>query len=204
MVGSLQLFKVHAAVVVGNNIIEQLLIDVSVPDRKSNSGLAEATASSNSVLVLFDISNLLVVHFLGRNVVVDHELNLRHIDTSSDNVGSDKHVDLLVSELLHGIVTLFLSHPAEHDVRRQAILPELLVDDFGEVLGVDEDESLGHCASLEHIHDEFQLLPGLALQVVLLDVLQLFSDLLRFKLDYLGLLHELVDLVVQVLFLEGG
>lgn len=62
---------------------------------------------------------------------------------------------------------------------------------LSELLGVDEDDGLGHRTSREHIHNELRLLFGLTAQLKLTDVVQLQKFL--FHLNLLRLSHNLVN-----------
>jgi len=178
-----------------------LLVHVSIIDRKCNSLLAESACSSDPMQVGLRISANSAVDLLLWHVVVDDELDLWHVDTSGNQVGSDQHIDLLLSELLDGAVSLLFRHLGEHNVGRVPGLSQPSVDLLSEVQAVDEDEGLGHLTALEDVFDEVQLLLWLASHSVLLDMVKL--ELLGFDLDLLCLLDDhgdsLLDLLVDLL-----
>lgn len=108
-----------------------------------------------------------------RNIKVDHNLNLRHINTPSKHISSDDDVDFTLAEFLHHHITLLLAHVTEHDSGFVVVLAEGVLHEFTELLIVDEDDGLCQGASVEDVHDEFDLLFRLASELVLLDVVQL-------------------------------
>jgi len=73
-------------------------------DRSSLS--SESTSSTDSVNVVF---------LLDWQFVVDDKTNLLHIDTSGEQICSDKDTNSTLSELLHHNVSLDLVHLTVHD-----------------------------------------------------------------------------------------
>jgi len=67
---------------------------------------SETTCTTDSVDVVF---------LLERKFVVDDKTDLLNIDTSSEQVGGDKHSDSGASKLLHHDVSLDLVHLSVHD-----------------------------------------------------------------------------------------
>lgn len=102
--------------IVIHNFIQVFLVDITVIDRKGDTWLPEATGSANTMHVGFGICQGLILELGGRHVIVDDQLGFWNVDTTSDHVGCNEHVDLLVLELRHCLVTFLLGHFGEHDV----------------------------------------------------------------------------------------
>jgi hypothetical protein len=105
-----------------------------------------------------------------RDVKVDDNLNLRHINTPRKHIGSDDDIDFTLAEFFHDEVALLLTHVTEHDRGLVVILSEGVLDQFTEVLGINENDCLSQSASVKDIHYEVDLLFGLASVLVLLNV----------------------------------
>lgn len=133
MVGSIKLVHVTAHIIVLDNVIEMLLILWPIIDCKSNSLGSESTRSTNPVKINFWISHGFILKLYYRYIVVDDELRLWYVDTSSDHVCCDQYVDILISELFNGSITLFLGHLGKHNVRFEVIFCEKVVDLLGKV-----------------------------------------------------------------------
>jgi len=93
----------------------------------------ETTGSSDSVDVVL---------LLNGQLVVDDESNLLDVNTSSEQVGGDKHADSSLSELLHHDVSLNLVHLSVHDGDSEFLLSHSLLQFFHSLLSVTVDQSL--------------------------------------------------------------
>lgn len=193
-----------------DDVINEAFVDIPIVDSDSDTLSAEAPGTANPVEEVLMVGDLAfaVRSSLGRHIIVDDELSLWNVHTTGNDVGRDKHVDLLVAEPVHDVVTLLRRHLTEHDVALVAGLVEYGVDLLGEIFRVNEDEGLRHLAYLEHVLDEIKFLPRLAAVFELLDVRKL--EALGLNLDLDGLLDvfgdALLDLLVFVLVRsrEGG
>jgi len=86
-----------------------LLHELSVSGQHKVDGCtlaAETTSTTDSVDVVFALL---------RQLVVDHETHLLHVDTTRKQVGGDEHAHCTGTELAHDYFTLELLHFAMHD-----------------------------------------------------------------------------------------
>src|SRR4051794_25110694 len=80
--------------------------DIILSDEVNGHSLsAETTSTTDSVNVIFSVCG---------KVIVDDERDLLHVDTTSQEVGSDKYTGRAGAEFLHDYVTLSLLHVAVH------------------------------------------------------------------------------------------
>ena len=107
-----------------------------------------------------------------RDVKVDNNLDLWHVDTPSKHICSDDDIDFTFAEFFHDDVALLLTHVAEHDGGLVVILPQGVLDQFTEMLGIYKNDCLCQSASVKNIHYEIDLLFGFASVLVLLNVVQ--------------------------------
>ena len=108
MFGALQVFNHALHCVILDDLIQHLFVHVSVVDCHGDTFLAEPTSSSDPVKISFRVSLDSVEDLMLRDVIINYKFNLWHINTSCDQVGSNKYIDLLISELLHGLIPLFV------------------------------------------------------------------------------------------------
>lgn len=109
MVRPLQLVHPVSHVVELNDLIKPLLVLVSVHDGQGYAVSAEPSGSADSMQVGLHICLLSLIDC--RHIVVDHQLSLRDVDSSGNQVCGDKHLDFLLSELGHDLVSFLLVHP---------------------------------------------------------------------------------------------
>ena len=84
--------------------IEALLVHFSIIESESQSIRSESSSTADSM----QVGVWLRVALSAWHVKVDDQLSLRHINTSGNQISSDKHIDLLLSETLHSVVSLLL------------------------------------------------------------------------------------------------
>lgn len=132
-----------------------------------------------------------VVLLLDGQLVVNHETNLLHIDSSGEKVRGDEHTHGTLSELLHHDVSLDLVHLAVHDVDDEVLLSHVLFELFDPLLGVAVDEGLVDVQVgvevKKHLDLPLFLLHG---DVVLVDTFK--SELLVLDEDLGWLPHEML------------
>jgi len=134
------------------------LVDFSIINRHCNTLYTESSSSTNSMQVCFRIGLGLAIQSLsGWYIIIDNQLCLWDVNTSSDEIGGDEHVNLLVSKLLNSLVTLFFRHFREHDEGVEACLSQHLVHSLSIVFGIDEYECLCRFAYFEYFFQEVQL-----------------------------------------------
>lgn len=97
-----------AHIVVLYDVIKMLLVYLPIINGEGDTLGTEPASSSDPMKVDLWIGYRLVVELYHWHVIVDDKLCLRHIDTSSNHIGCNQHVNVLVSELLNGVVTLLL------------------------------------------------------------------------------------------------
>jgi len=114
-----------------NNRVKVSLINFSIVDSHCNTLDTESSSSTNSMEVCFGIGFGLTVWALGRwYIIIDNQLCLRDVNTSSNEIGCDQHINLLVSKLLDCLVTLIFRHFGEHDEGVEACLSQHFMNSF--------------------------------------------------------------------------
>lgn len=187
MVTPLELIDLTCHVVVADDSIQAPLVHFSVIESKCHSVCAEPSGTANSVQVCV----WLWLTASAWHIEVDDQLSLGHVDTSSDQVSSDEHVDLLLSETLHGAVSLVFRHLGEHNIRLQICFSEHSVNNFSKILRVHENESLGELANIENLFNKINFLSLLTFHDVLLDGLELVHRGLWGEFDLVSLSDDL-------------
>jgi len=140
--------------IVINDIIQELFVLISVINAQRKSLSSKSTNSTNSMEVSGTVGLHLSFHLVSWNIVIDDKFSFWDINTSGDQVCSYQYIDLLFSELLHGLISFFFCHFREHDVRFETSFIQLCVDCFREIFRVDEDVSLCHFACFENFFNE--------------------------------------------------
>ena len=92
--------------IVFNDTVQIVLVLLPIPNSQGDAGFAKPSCSAYSMEVALSVSDDVLINFFERDVIIDHELNLRNIDASGDQIGGDEDVDLLLSEFLEGVVSL--------------------------------------------------------------------------------------------------
>ena len=115
------------------DLIKIVLVLLPIPNSQGDAGFAKPSCSAYPVEVALSVSDDVFINFFERNVIIDNKLNLWNIDASGDQVGGDENVDLLLSEFLEGVISLFSWHLWEHDEGREACFSKLQMDFLGEV-----------------------------------------------------------------------
>lgn len=173
VLGPLKLVHLALHVVVLSNLVKVLLILFTVVDSHSDTLAPETTSAANPVDIGLRVSFPHAVGEMeGGHIKVDDNFDLRHINTPGKHICCDDHVDLTLAEFVHDQVSFLPAHLTEHDCGLVVILAQSVLHEFTELLCVDEDDCLGQGASVENIHDEFDLLFGLTFELVLLNVVQ--------------------------------
>jgi len=131
-----------------DNFFNELFVNISVVNSEGDSWNTESARSSDPMKIHIWVTDCLIgssdlEHW---NIIVDDKLCGWHINTSRKDVGGDQHVNLLLSEFLHGFISFFWRHFRSHDVRHVPGFTKSLVDLMGELLSVDENEGLSHLA----------------------------------------------------------
>lgn len=89
------------------DLIKIVLVLLPIPNSQGDAGFAKPSCSAYSVEVALSVSDDVFINFLERDVIIDNKLDLWNIDASGDQVGGDENVDLLLSEFLEGVISLF-------------------------------------------------------------------------------------------------
>ena len=197
MLRATQLLYGALHIVMSNDIVEVLLVHLTVVKCESDTVDAETSSSTDSMEVCLGIRCSSLTIEGGGNIIINDELRLKNVNTSGEHVGSNKHVDLLVAELPDGFITLLICHVGEHEIRCETLLSKFSMHGLGKLLGVHEDECLRHLTSLEDFLDEIELLTRLALHSELLHIREL--QLLVFHLDLLCHRDDLGDALLNLL-----
>ena len=203
MIRTFKLIDTIPHVIILNNVIENLLICLSVPKSKSNSRSTKSSCSSNSVEIGFWIRFIFPILEKSRcrHIIVYHQLGFRNINTSCYDISCDQNIDLLASELFYCYVSFLFCHFWEHDERMEPWLLKNLVNFFSKIFGIYKNESLCHFTSFENFFYKFKFFSMLTFQNKLLYMrkLQLFSlhsNLLGFIQDFD---HSLLNLLIFTL-----
>ena len=190
-------FVVHLVVV--EDLVQVALIFVAIVQGDRDALRTKSSCSTDSVQIVLRIADSLSVWTLGlgRDIEVDHELDLGNIDASCEQISSDDDADFTGAELRNHFVTLLNAHVTEDDARLVALSAHHSVEAVCVVLRVHKNDSLGHLANVENLLDELRLLALLAPELELFDVTQV--ELLLIQTDLLGLLREVTDLSLNLL-----
>ena len=130
-----------------------------------------------------------VVLPVGRQVVVDDQGDLLHVDTTGQQICGDQHPGGATAELAHDHVPLLLVHVAVHGGHREVALVHLLSQPVHLPPGVAEDDRLGDGESLVEIAKGVKLpLLSLHRDVELPNTLE--GQLLLLDKDANGVPHE--------------
>ena len=110
--------------------------------------------------VILSISDSLIAlaRPLRWHIKINDNLDLRDIDTTSEQICSDNHTDLIFAELSDHFITLLRAHISKDDSRLEILSSHHSVKTVGVCLGVDEDDCLGHLAHVEDLLEEVRLL----------------------------------------------
>ena len=118
------------------------------------------------------------------NIEINDNLDLRDVDTTSEQICCDNHTDLIFAELSDHFITLLRAHVSKDDSRLEILSSHHGMKTVGVCLGVDEDDSLGHLTNVEDLFEEVGLLTLCTSILKLLDMVQL--ELLWLEVDLLG------------------
>ena len=80
-----------------------------------------------------------------RKVIADHQRNLRHIEATAPDIGSNENARLTRSELLHDVISSFLGHSSMHEGDGEVGVFHLASEPLDLLLLVAEDDGLGNC-----------------------------------------------------------
>ena len=89
-------------------------------------------------------------------VVIDHKRNLLHVDTTSQQVGSNQHTRRSRTEFTHNNITLLLLHLAVHGRYGKVSLVHLLGKPVDFPTRVAENDSLSNAQSVVQITKRIQ------------------------------------------------
>lgn len=146
-----------------------------------NSLSAEPTTTSNTVNVVLTV---------GRQVIVDNQGDLLHVDTTGKQISSDQDTRRSGTELLHNQVTLSLVHITVHGGHSEVTGGKLVGKPVDLSAGVAEDDGLGNGDRLVQVRKGVELpLFLLDRDVELLDTLK--SKFILLHKDADGVTHEL-------------
>mmetsp|Transcript_15354 Transcript_15354/g.48245 ORF Transcript_15354/g.48245 Transcript_15354/m.48245 type:complete len:479 (-) Transcript_15354:7-1443(-) len=168
-----------------------LVVPLDVPDRTRVPGghevdrcalAAEAAAAADAVQVVLDAL---------RDVVVDHQRHLLHVDASREEVRGDEDPRGAGAELPHHQLALLLIQAGVHHGDREVPPPQLLSQLVGPALRVAVDDALGNGERLVEVDEHVQLpLVPLQRHVELVDALE--RQLVPLHQDAHRLAHELL------------
>lgn len=155
---------------------------ISGDEVNSNTLTTETTTTTNTMDIVLTV---------GGQIVVNDQADLLNIDTTSQEISSDKDTGGSGAELLHDSVTLGLVHVAVHGGDGEVTLGELLGEGVDLPAGVAEDDGLGDGDGLVEIAEGVEL-PVLLLDgdVELLDTFE--GKLVLLDEDADGVAHELL------------
>ena len=185
------------------DLLQVIAIFLSIVQRNCDTFGTEATRTANSVQVIFCISDFLVASTcpLDWHVEIDNDLDFRDVNTTSKHVSSDDNADLASPELTNHFVTLLRAHVAENDGRFEVLSAHHAVEALSIRLSVHKDHSLSHLTNIEDGLEEVRLLTLLALELILLDVIEM--ELFLLQVDLLGLRREHRDLSLDIVTVGG-
>mmetsp|Transcript_67477 Transcript_67477/g.180286 ORF Transcript_67477/g.180286 Transcript_67477/m.180286 type:complete len:305 (+) Transcript_67477:163-1077(+) len=128
---------------------------------------------------------------VGREVVVDDERHLLHVDAAGEQVGGDEHARRARAELAHDELAPLLVHVAVKGRHGEVARSHLVEEEVHLPPGVDVDDGLGDGEGLVQVAEGLEL-PVLTLHrdVELLDTLE--RELVLLDQDAHGLAHEVL------------
>ena len=169
--------------------------DIILRDEVNGNALSAETASTtDAVNVVFSVCG---------KVVVDDERDLLHVDTTGQEIGSDKYTGRAGAEFLHDDVTLSLLHVAVHGRHGEVTSSEFVGEPVNLSSCVAEDDGLSDGDCFVKIGESVKL-PVLLLDgdVELLDTLEGEFGLLDQDADWVA--HELCGNFKDILGHSGG
>eukprot|EP00756_Hemistasia_phaeocysticola_P041929 Hpha_TRINITY_DN16942_c0_g1::TRINITY_DN16942_c0_g1_i4::g.55631::m.55631 len=113
-----------------------------------------------------------VVLLVGRQVEVDHDRHVVHVDTARQQVGRDQHTGRPGAEGRHHLLTVALGHLGVHEAHREVLRVHLLRQPVHLAASVAEDHGLRDRHTVVQVHQRLQLELLLHRHVELLDTLQ--------------------------------
>ena len=174
VIGTLKLSNLwFIKLIMRNDIVQVLLILVSIINVESDSLSTESTSSTDSVEVSGTICFHLSLNLMGWNIIVDNKFGFWDVDSSRNQICCYQDIDLLISEFLHGVISFFFCHFGEHNIGFETCSVQIFVNLFGEIFSIYEDISLSHFTSFENFFYEIQFLFWLAFHNALFDVIEL-------------------------------
>jgi hypothetical protein len=165
VVGTLKLIDFASHVIVCDDTIEALFIHISIIKGQCQSIGSKPSSTTNPM----QVSIWLWISLSAWYVKVDDKLSLGHINTSSNQISCNEHIDLLLSESLHSAVSLLLRHLGEHDVGFEICLSQNSMHGLCKFFSVNKDEGLSQFANCKDLFDEFDFLALLTLHHILPD-----------------------------------
>lgn len=156
--------------------------DVFASDKVDSDTLpTETTATTDTVDVVFTVS---------REVIVDDQGHLLHVDTTGPDVRGDQDARVPLPEVLHDAIPLLLGHLTVHAGNGEVGLAHLVSEPVDLAAGVAEDDCLGDGEGVvevaEGVEFPFFLLHG---DEILLDAFE--GQLVTLHQHAYGVCHEL-------------
>ncbi|CRK15600.1 hypothetical protein BN1723_010732 [Verticillium longisporum] len=127
----------------------------------------KAAATTNTVDVVLAVA---------RQIVVDDQADLLHVDTTCPNIGRDEHTAVALAEVLHNTVALLLRHVAVHAAHGKVGLAHLVRQPVDLAARVAEDDGLCDGQGI------VKIAKGVELPVLLLDSDEVLLETLKGQL----------------------
>jgi len=153
--------------IVLDDIKEIFLIFFTIEESESNTGVAKSARPSNTMQVAFIVWEMM----LWWNIKIDDELYGMHVKSTREQICCYDHIDWTLSELLYAVISFLFRQIAKHNEASVALFIEAVVNFFGKLFGVHENDSLSVIFErIEDFHDVLNLSASLALMIELLNV----------------------------------
>lgn len=143
-----------------------------------------------------------VVLLVRRQVEVDDDVYVVHVNTTSHEVRRDEHAGAAAAEGVHDTLAVALRHLGVHAADGVVALVQLIGDPVHLATGVGEDDGLGDGDRLVEVHEGVELVLFLDGDEELLNALQRQALALHENAD--GVTHELLRQLQHLLRHRGG
>ena len=145
------------------NLLENLLVLLRADEADGHTLGTETTGTTDTVEVAVSV---------GRQVVVDGQVDTLNVNTTTEDVGGDTDTLLKLLELLVALDTLLLADTGVHGNRGEVALAEELVELGATEGGLDEDDDLVVLQLIKKVVEFAVLLSLSKLDVVLLETVE--------------------------------
>jgi len=176
------------------DVFEDFLVFLATNEGDSETFGTEATSAANSVQVRVGVAG---------HVVVEDDVDLLNVDTTSEEIGGHKNTVLEFLEPVVNLDALLLGEVTVHSLGRQGLLVKDLSQLDGVRYGLNENDDLVKVEGVDEVGQLGVLLVLFELHVVLLETVESEFALVLNE-DFRRVAHELLAGVLDVSGEGGG